>query len=454
MIERIDDIDALTGLATRRRLTERLTERLEARSSAGQLPALVVLDLDRFKSVNDGLGPLIGDTLLRRVADRLRTVVPDKTFLARMSGDGFAALLNEGSVAADTAAQIQDVISRPYVIGGHAITLGASLGIAHADLEHNDALSILHAADVALHQAQSGGRSRIRQFEPVMKENALFRLGLENDFRAAVTLQQIELRRAMESQHFQVHYQPQVSLADGHVTGMEALVRWHHPERGMVPPSLFIPLAEEIGLIDLIGEWVLRTACRDALTWPVPRNGVPLRVAVNVSPLQLRDGGALLHAIERALNESGLPVERLEIELTETALAVDDFGATLAAIRNLGADLALDDFGAGYSSLSRLHRLPFTRLKIDRSFVADLAVGEGQTGDERGQQAGEWMIRAIASLGLGLGRDTVIEGVETPHQREIARLAGCTEMQGYLVSRPVPAASVADLLKRLDQREH
>jgi EAL domain-containing protein (putative c-di-GMP-specific phosphodiesterase class I) len=277
-----------------------------------------------------------------------------------------------------------------------------------------------------------------------MQERALGRRSLESDFRESIGLQHVELCRALKSQQFEVHYQPQVALADGRLTGFEALLRWNHPERGLVTPDQFIPLAEETGLIDLLGEWVLRTACREAAAWPVSDTGIPLRVAVNISPLQLRERRALLDMIENAIGESGLPVGRLELELTETALA-GDIGDTLSDIRTLGADLALDDFGTGYSSLSRLHCHPFNRLKIDQSFVTDL----GQEGESKAHHTSEWMVRAIASLGLGLGLETVIEGIETPHQRDVARQAGCTEMQGYLVSRPVPDTDVADLVSRL-----
>ena len=442
---RAADLDPLTGLATRHRLIERLGELVDDASSGTSAPGLILLDLDRFKTMNDGLGPLVCDTLLCRVAARLRSVVPDAALHARISGDGFAVLLHDGRDATAVAARLLDFMRRPYAIGGHPITLGASLGISLAGTDGGDAWSVLHAADLALHQAQQDGHDRIRRFDPSMQQRASQRQSLENDFRAAIALQQVELKRALKSQQFEVRYQPQVSLADGRVTGFEALLRWHHPERGLVSPGRFIPLAEETGLINLLGEWVLRTACRDAAAWPVPRHGVPLGIAVNVSPLQLRDGKALLAAIRAALDESGLPVERLEIELTETALA-DDIGDTLAAIRALGAKLALDDFGTGYSSLSRLHRHPFTRLKIDRAFVADL----GGDNDADAERAGEWMVRGIASLGLGLGLDTIIEGIETPRQREIARLAGCTEMQGYLVSHAVPAADVANLIARLN----
>jgi EAL domain-containing protein (putative c-di-GMP-specific phosphodiesterase class I) len=262
-------------------------------------------------------------------------------------------------------------------------------------------------------------------------------------------MQQVELRRALVSEQFEVHYQPQVSLIDGETTGFEALVRWRHPERGIVPPLAFIPLAEEIGLIELLGDWVLRTACRDAQAWPVPANGRPLRVAVNLSPLQFRDPRALLSGIRLALAESELPVERLELELTENALAYD-VADTLVAIRRMEIDLALDDFGTGYSSLGRLRGHAFNRLKIDRSFVMDL----GEEGDANEQRAAEWMIRAIASLGLGLGLTTIVEGVETPWQLDIARRAGCTEMQGYLASRPVARDAVPDLIRCLDDPQH
>lgn len=438
------EIDLLTGLALRRGLFERLGKLLRDAPAAGERPGLILLDLNRFKKMNDALGPLICDNLLTRAAARLRSVAPDAALLARVSGNGFAVLLHDGSEADALAVQLLDFMCRPYAVSGHAITLGACIGVSTAGCNGNDALSVFHAADVALHQAQQDGRDSVRRFEPSMHERAARHQSLENDFRAAIALQQVELERALTSDQFEVHYQPQVSLADGHITGFEALLRWRHPERGLVSPSRFIPLAEETGLINLLGEWVLRTACRDAAAWPVPNNGERLRVAVNVSPLQLRDGAALLASIDKALDETGLAPNQLEVELTESALT-DDIGDTLVAIRALGVDLALDDFGKGYSSLSRLHRYPFTRLKIDRSFVADLDFNN----EVSRRRAGERMVRAIASLGLGLGLDTIVEGIETPHQREVARLAGCTEMQGYLVSRPVRSTDVRGLIARL-----
>jgi EAL domain-containing protein (putative c-di-GMP-specific phosphodiesterase class I) len=259
----------------------------------------------------------------------------------------------------------------------------------------------------------------------------------------------------MAVEQFEVHYQPQVMVADRRLFGFEALARWRHPVRGMVGPDQFIPLAEEIGLIGLLGDWVMRTACRTAAAWPTPRHGPPLQVAVNVSPLQLRERRALVASIADALQSSGLAPARLEVEITESALMGDAL-ETLLAIKALGVGLSLDDFGTGYSSLSQLAHYPFDRLKIDRSFVRDLpdAASPPASADVRpGGRAGAhalWMIQAIASLGSGLGMATIAEGVETDQQAELVRRAGVTEMQGYLMSRPVPEAALATLIARLD----
>jgi len=436
--------DTLTGLATRRGLIVRLQSLIDARTSEGPPPALILLDLDRFKLVNDSLGPAICDRLLRKIAQRIGSVVPAADMIARVSGDGFAILLRDSADAPAVADRLLDFLGRPYAIGGHAITLGTSVGSAVAGEHGEDALGLLHAADLAMHQAESEGRNRVKRFEPSMQSRALARHTLEVDLRAATSLQQFELRRALISDQFEVHYQPQVTLSDGKLAGFEALLRWRHPDRGLVPPDQFIPMAEEIGLIGLLGDWILRTACRDATLWEIPCGCARPRVAVNVSPFQFGDPVALISGIRRALSESGLPPELLEIELTESAMA-GDLIDVLSAIRELGVGLALDDFGTGYSSLGRLKTLPFSKLKIDRSFV----IGLGEKGDAKAKVAGEWMIRAIASLGVGLGMKTIVEGVETKEQADIARTVGCSEIQGYLVSRPVAASSVNALIARL-----
>ena len=437
-----DSEDNLTGLATRRSLIARLQSLIDASAGAQRKPSLILFDLDRFKLLNDSLGPSICDRLLSKVAQRIRTTVPDATMIARVSGDGFAVLLSDSSGMLVVADRLLDYLGRPYAIRGHAITLGASLGAASAGEHGSDALSLFHAADLAMHQAQADGRNRVRCFEPSMRSRAQARHSLETDLRAAMALQATELRRALVSEQFEVHYQPKVSLKDGRLTGFEALLRWRHPGLGLVPPDRFIPIAEEIGLIDVLGDWVVRTACRDAAGWIIPQGRQRPQIAVNVSPLQLRDRALLLSGLRRALAESGLPPDRLEVELTESAMA-DDIGNTLQGIRDLGIDLALDDFGTGYSSLGRLRTLPFTKLKIDRSFVTGLD-------RETGAGTGVWMMRAIASLGLSLGLTTIAEGIETSTQADIARDVGCSEIQGYLVSRPVCQSAVNELIGRLD----
>ncbi len=438
------DIDPLTGLVPRWRLRSMIAESLANAPDPVSPPALLVLDLDRFKAVNDSAGHDTGDGVLQRVVRRIRGAAGPDAVIARTSGDEFAIFLPRGDAAA-MAARLLELVARPYAVNGHAITLSTSIGVALWPADGQDADSLLRAATIALHQAEADGRNRQRAFEPSMQDRARLRLALETDLRAALALQQMEVREALSLDQFQLHYQPQVELADGRLTGFEALLRWQHPTRGMVGPDSFIPLAETIGVIGVLGAWVMRTACRAAARWPVPAHGTPLRVAVNLSPLQLREGRALITGVAEALAESGLPASRLEIEVTESAMA-EDSAALLAEIHALGVSLSIDDFGTGYSSLSRIGQFPFDRLKIDRSFIRGLGAAR-RPGTGRDPA---WMIRAIAALGAGLGVSTVAEGVETPAQARLVREAGATEMQGYLVSRPVPEDAVPALIARLD----
>jgi diguanylate cyclase (GGDEF)-like protein len=435
----LPDVDPLTKLPTRHQFFSALARLFEQNPSAS--PTLILIDLDRFKAANHGFGHGVGDVLLCRVAQRLLGLTKGATMLARVSGDGFGVLLEDGAGALRMAERVLELIGQPYAVSGHSITLGASVGLALAPQDGTDAAALFHSADLALHQAEQDGGSRLRRFEPGMQTRAFHRRFLEGELRTALAKRQVELRRALVSEQFEVHYQPQVNLADRRVTGFEALLRWRHPTRGMISPAEFIPIAEEIGLIGLLGDWVLRVACRDAAQWPVPRGASPLRVAVNVSPLQLREGKALLHAIRTALEEAQLPPERLEIELTETALA-SDAGDVLSTVKSTGCSLALDDFGTGYSSLGRLRDMPFDRIKIDRSFMRDLE----ESVSEQSRRGALWMIRAIASLGTGLGLTTIAEGIETERQATLAFDAGCTEMQGFLISRAMPAHTVADFI--------
>ena len=416
--------DPLTGMGNRREFTRVLTRLLDRRPAGVGGPAILLLDLDRFKHVNDSLGHPVGDALLRLVGHRIRQVTREEDSAARLGGDEFAIVLQEETGAALLAERLVDVLSRPYVVQGNVANIGASIGVAVAPAGGVTTDELVRSADLALYDAKEAGRGVWRLFEPRMDERARARRELENDLRKAIVLKQFEL-----------HYQPQVNLTQDRLAGFEALVRWRHPERGLVPPIDFIPLAEEIGLIADIGDWVLHAACAEAATWPGE-----LTVAVNVAPRQLDDGQRLLRAVERALTQSGLSATRLEVEITESALMrrEADVLDLLHTLRNRGVRVSMDDFGTGYSSLSQLRSFPFDKIKIDRVFVKDLSPG------------GEALavVRAIAALGASLGMTTTAEGVETEEQADLIRGEGCTSIQGYLISRPVPANEVAQVIQR------
>jgi diguanylate cyclase (GGDEF)-like protein len=442
-----EECDPLTGLCSRSSLYRVLSETMLAAQPGGTLPALLALDLDRFQAVNDSTGIATGDGVLSRVARRIQGAVPKGATVARISGDEFAVLLPDGEHCNEVAAKLLELIARPYAVKGHAVSLSVSIGVARARGCDENADGLLQAANIALHRAEADGKNRWCLFEPWMHERASFRQALEMDLRAALALNRAELRKALPVEQFEVYFQPQVAASSLRLIGFEALVRWRHPARGMVGPDEFIPLAEEIGLIGLLGDWVLRTACRTAAAWPTPSTGKPYQVAVNVSPVQLRERRALVASIADSLASSGLSPERLEIEITESAL-IGDALETLQDIKALGVALSLDDFGTGYSSLSELAHYPFDCLKIDRAFVRDLPTGD-DSNPARAQQA-RWMLQAIASLGAGLGMSTVAEGVETSAQAEMVRKAGVTVVQGYLIARPTPASELPDLIRRLE----
>ncbi|GEP05345.1 putative bifunctional diguanylate cyclase/phosphodiesterase [Methylobacterium oxalidis] len=424
--EELARLDPLTELPNRLLLREHLDEALARLRRAGEGCALLLLDLDRFKPVNDTLGHPVGDALLVKVAERLRSAVRASDTVARIGGDEFVILQTKVENPAETQAlarRIVDLIGRTYMVDGHLLTIGASVGVALAPADGKDADRLLKNADLALYRAKLDGRGLFRFFEPEMDARMQARRQLE-----------LDMRQALARREFQLHYQPQLNLETDQLTGCEALIRWRHPERGMVSPAEFIPLAEEIGLIVPIGEWVMRQACRDAAGWPAP-----LTVAVNVSPAQFKSD-RLVEMIVSALATSGLPAARLEVEITEGVL-LQESGRTLQTLhrlRDLGVRVSMDDFGTGYSSLSYLRSFPFDKIKIDRSFVSDLV----------SKPDGEAIIRAIAGLGKSLGMTTVAEGVETAEQMHRIRAEGCTDVQGYLISRPVPAEDLAALLAR------
>jgi diguanylate cyclase (GGDEF)-like protein/PAS domain S-box-containing protein len=418
--------DALTGLPNRSLFRDTLEAAL-ARAARGDGFALLCLDLDRFKEVNDTLGHPVGDLLLREVTERLRAELRETDMLARLGGDEFAVIQSQVAQPQDATAlarRLVEALSLPFDLDGQHVVVGTSIGIALAPQDGLDGAMLMKASDMALYRAKSEGRGRWRFFEPDMDASMQLRRALETD-----------LRRALAAEEFEVFYQPIVDVRTRRVQALEALLRWRHPQRGLVPPDLFVPLAEEIGLIVPMGAWVLRRACQDAMTWPGA-----LKVAVNLSSAQFAARG-LEETVAGALTASGLDPARLELEITETVMLQDTEQTltTLHRLRDLGARVAMDDFGTGYSSLGYLQRFPFDKVKIDRCFTADLdRLPEGSP-----------IIRAVAELCRGLGMTVTVEGVETEAQFAALRRHGCDEAQGFLFSRPCMAADVPAMLERL-----
>jgi diguanylate cyclase (GGDEF)-like protein/PAS domain S-box-containing protein len=414
--------DALTDLPNRALFHERLKQEL-AQIPHGERVAVHYIDIDEFKSVNDSLGHLIGDELLKSVAVSLNRCVGANGFVARLGGDEFA-IVQTGIATADEVAGLVDAvfeaIRTPFDCLGQQLTTDASIGIALAPDHGTDLDQILKNADLAMYAAKSAGRRTSCFFDPAMDAEVRARRQLEMD-----------LRKAIATGGLEVYYQPCVSLEDNQITGCEALVRWRHPERGFVSPAEFIPIAEETGLINQIGEWVLTRACTEAARWPGN-----IKLAVNVSPVQFKSGTLALK-IMAALAASGLAAERLELEITEAVLIRDDEAALaiLHQLRDIGVRIALDDFGTGYSSLSYLQRFPFDKIKIDRSFVEDIGEGGGSPS----------IVQAVVSIAAARQMTTTAEGVETEAQRQLLRTLGCSEMQGYLFSAARPAAEVVAL---------
>lgn len=428
-IEHLAHYDALTDLPNRGRFREDVDRALSSVERGAAL-AVLCLDLDHFKQVNDTLGHPIGDALLQAVAERIKSCVRPTDRIARLGGDEFAIVqvpVDQPADCISLASRLIATIAEPYDLNGHQIVIGASVGIALAPGDGRDFDRLLKGADMALYRAKQDARGTYRFFESEMDARMQARRGLELDLRKALVLGEFEL-----------FYQPLIHLETNRVTCFEALLRWRHPERGFVMPDDFIPLAEEIGLIGSIGAWVLKKACNEALNWPGD-----IAVAVNLSALQFKNGRIVLDVIS-ALGESGLPARRLELEITETVLLRDTEATmvTLTQLKDLGTRIAMDDFGTGYSSLGYLQKFPFDKIKIDRSFVKDLL-------DKPESIA---IVRAVSGLGNALGITTTAEGVETVGQLQKLRLEGCTEVQGYLFSKPRPAHELGSLLVQLDDR--
>jgi diguanylate cyclase (GGDEF)-like protein/PAS domain S-box-containing protein len=422
--------DGLTNLPNREFFQEQLKQALEQAMPAHRRVAVLCVDLDLFKNVNDSFGHPIGDRLLKLVAERLKAEVRGNNLAARLGGDEFAAIL-AGDVspreASDRAVRLIKLLSSAYDIDGMEVVIGASIGIALSPGDGASTEELMRNADMALYRAKQDGGGIYRFFEKEMDRQAQKRRDME-----------LDLRRALAGGEFELHYQPLVDISADRISGFEALLRWQHPEKGMIPPAEFIPVTEDIGLIAPIGEWVLREACNEAVKWPTA-----VKVAVNLSPVQFRSRN-LVQVVISALAQSGLSPTRLELEITESLFLAETAAnlEILHQLRELGVRISMDDFGTGYSSLSYLRSFPFDKIKIDRSFVKDLT--------ERPDCVA--IVRAISGLGRSLNITTTAEGVETIDQFDWLRAEGCNEVQGFLFSAARPAAEVAALLERFGEK--
>jgi diguanylate cyclase (GGDEF)-like protein/PAS domain S-box-containing protein len=415
--------DALTDLPNRAALDDHVAQVLAQSRARGSQFAVLCLDLDRFKQINDLFGHSMGDAALREASRRLQ-IAAQGAFLARIGGDEFIAIVEQGPLPTSAellARRLQNALEPGIEIDGHEFELGLSTGIAVYPRDGEDARSLLANADAALYRAKRDGRGAVRFFTAAMDQQLRDRRALERDLRSAIANGELSLE-----------YQPQ-HRANGEIIGFEALARWTHPTRGLVPPAEFISVAEESGLIVELGEWVMREACREAASWTAP-----LHVAVNVSAVQFRRGN-LQHTVRKVLKETGIDPARLELEITEGVLIENVARATtmLKSLKELGMRIALDDFGTGYSSLSYLESFPLDRIKIDRTFVSSLGHSDRSLA----------IVRAVIGLAHGLGLPALAEGVETPEQLATLACEGCDEMQGFLLGKPRPIGFYADLVR-------
>ena len=432
MIEQLAHHDTLTGLPNRALFQDRL-QQAQAQARRGRKHnALMILGLDNCKNINDTHGHATGDQLLRMAATRLTHCSRQTDTVARLGGDEFAIVCTElghGNLVQRMAERLIDAMTKPFQIGDETLRTTASIGIALFPGDAEDTDQLIRYADMALHQAKASGRNRCHFFNAAMEEDVRRRKGLEED-----------LRRAIADEAFTLLYQPQLRLADGKVYGAEALVRWNHPDRGMVSPIDFIPLAESTGLIRELGHWVLRTACAQGRAW-FDAGHKDLRIAVNLSAVELMSD-SLLDNVRGALAESGLQPHQLELEITESAVMADmeKAIATMQGLREIGTRLAIDDFGTGFSSLAYLKRFPVQALKIDRSFVNEILLSTEDAA----------IATAVISLGQSLNLEVIAEGVEEAAQADHLRQAGCDCAQGYYFGRPVPPAEFFDNPKPVD----
>ena len=432
-LEHLANHDLLTGLPNRKLFFDRLKQSLRRVSRSGELLAVLYIDLDQFKQINDSFGHAVGDEVLKEITKRLRGAVREQDTIARLGGDEFAVVmetLKEPESTMHCVKRLQEVLREPLNVHQFQFILTISIGISLYPQDGHDAHTLLRNADTAMFKAKEAGRGTFQYYVEEMTRTAIERTKMEAD-----------MRRALRENQFEVCYQPQISLGTGTVVGFEALVRWHHPEHGTIPPGQFIPMAEETGLILALGEWVLRTACRQIALWR--KEGLePGLISVNISARQLR-GYALLDVVRKAVRETGCQTDWLELELTESFIMSHTKQAisVMTELRELGVSLAVDDFGTGYSSLAYLKQLPLSKLKIDRSFIKGIPDDEDDVA----------IVRAVIALGKTLNLKVIAEGVETREQEELLRQEQCDEVQGYYYARALGADEAREFLQEAGQ---
>jgi diguanylate cyclase (GGDEF)-like protein len=427
-IERMAFYDTLTDLANRRLFYDRLGHAVSHATRSGTLAALLYLDLDQFKRVNDTLGHEMGDVLLQEVATRLSHCVRQVDTVGRPGGDEFTILLTDIKTPSDAgyvAEKILETLAKPINISGHQLVITTSIGITIIPDDGTESNALMKNADLAMYRAKEHGRNNYQYYSEEMNTNAVHRLRLE-----------YEMRRALERQEFVLYYQPKIRLTDQQVTGVECLIRWQHPERGLLSPVEFIDVAEETGAIVDIGSWVIAEACRAGRAM-VKQTGREFEIAINISPRQFKDPN-LVNNIRKALRETGLNPSTLEVEITETMLMGDIEAAnqTVQRLHELGVKLAIDDFGTGYSSLNYLKKFPIDTVKVDRSFIMDIPVSSDDMA----------ITSAVIAMAHRLNMAVVAEGVETREQLEFLQEHGCEYAQGYLFSKPLPLSNVKSML--------
>ncbi|CAD0263917.1 Diguanylate cyclase/phosphodiesterase (GGDEF & EAL domains) [Pseudomonas veronii] len=430
--------DPLTGLLNRLGLEAALQEQ----DALGKRDlTLLSVQISRFGSINSSLGGAVADKIITMTAKRLQKTFPNALYIARAHGDHFCLLFEGLHAVDDTIERLDDFTRRPFAVRGEIIVLSVRIGVATMDSSLPVAALLLQGSEIALHAAKST-QSRASFYKPEMEDQARQAHRLENDLRVSLVNHHVELHRALANDEFQIHYQPIIDCKTGQIHAFEALMRWLHPEKGFISPALFIPMAEQIQVMDVLGSWVIQKAIADAAVWPNGANDLRIGVSINISPSQFIAPAILLNTVSQALAQSQLDPSLIKLEVTESSAFVETMGETLRQLKQMGCRIALDDFGTGYSSLTQLHQLPLDYLKLDRSFIKDL---DSESPDE--VRRSHKLIQAIFSLADTFEITAVVEGVETQRQLDEVRLLGANLIQGYFYSKPLPAGEISHYIK-------